>query len=339
MNFTVTPFVPILWWAIGAGVALLFIISWASYERKEKKLNASWFLSVGIILSILGATLNPGIVSDVVETNLTDSSEDSPESDFDIYFVIDTTSSIAAEDWADGQTRLTGVKSDVKTIVDQYPGARYSLMTFDNVASTKVPMTNDSSAVLATIGSLQQEVTGNSKGSSVGEAAGLLTETLKQNATNDKKSLVFLFSDGEQTSSLPIESFSDASSYVASGLVLGYGTDEGGKMKQRIGYDQPSDDYIRDRDNQDAISKIDETNLQNIASDLGVEYLHRANGEPLDTALDSDDSAVGDIETSKYGVFGLYWVFALIAFVLMLIAFLQMVRGIQRTVTRRSAND
>jgi hypothetical protein len=38
-------------------------------------------------------------------------------------------------------------------------------------------------------------------------------------------------------------------------------------------------------------------------------------------------------------VFGLYWVFALIAFVLMLIAFLQMVRGIQRTVTRRSDND
>lgn len=330
MNLTVNPVIPFVWWIVLAIVTVLFIFSWFAYARSKKKLNLSWFLSVGVIIALLGVTLNPGIVtSETINSKPVDQT-DKVESTYDIYFVVDTTSSIAAEDWGTGEPRLVGVKQDIVSIVEQYPNARYTLMTFDSVATMLVPITNDSSALLSTTAALQQEVTGNSRGSSVGEAAGLLNETLVKNADDTRQAIVFFFSDGEQTAEGEIESYADSAEYVASGLVLGYGTEQGGRMKTRVGYAPPSEPYIQDLQGNDGFSIINEENLRTIADDLGIDYIHRAQGEALDVSPDAEGSIIGDIETKRFGVYGLYWVFALVAFLLMTIALTQMVRDIRK---------
>lgn len=36
--------------------------------------------------------------------------------------VVDTTASIVAEDWGDGEPRLDGIRDDVRALVEEYPG-------------------------------------------------------------------------------------------------------------------------------------------------------------------------------------------------------------------------
>jgi len=330
MNLTTSPILPLGWWIVIAIASVLFIGAWGAYARSKKKLNFSWFISVGVLFSVLGVMLNPGVVTSTGAESKPADQTGKIESSYDVYFVVDTTSSIAAEDWGDGLPRLDGVKSDVETIVSQYPNSRYTLITFDSVATMRVPITNDSSAIISTTKALQQEVTGNSRGSSVGEASEILAGTLAKNKDDDRQSIVFFFSDGEQTSNKEIESFKSSTEFISSGLVLGYGTEQGGKMKQRVGYGSPIDTYITDLAGNDGLSVIDEKNLNTIADDLGVKYLHRVAGEPLDVGANSADSVINSIDTKRYGVFGLYWVFSIVIFLLLSVAFIRVIKDIRK---------
>lgn len=204
----------------------------------------------------------------------------------DVYFVVDVTSSMTAEDWETGSeaTRLDAAKTDVRKLVDTYPDARYSLIASDTQSNIVIPLTRDSTAFVTGLDYLSPEITRNSQGSNPGEFLKLLGETLTANAeTNpDRAALVFVFSDGEITNdTISYESDPNISSYISAGGVLGYGTPEGGKMKVQQGYYISNDKgYIKDpTTGQDALSKIDETNLENIASTLNVSYVHRTPGE------------------------------------------------------------
>ncbi|MDN6529572.1 MAG: VWA domain-containing protein, partial [Brevibacterium sp.] len=162
----------------------------------------------------------------------------------------------------------------------------------------------------------------------------------------ENQSLVFYFGDGEQTAQTSIDSWSSFASRIDSGAVFGYGTGRGGKMKepQPFGYgagqgDEPGlgdpgdpggsgdstgngaaqDDYIRDGQGNPGISKIDETNLKQIASDLGVKYRHRdgaASMSSVYTAPKYDQTLVkkdGRVTVDEYFWVPLILVFAWIA--------------------------
>jgi len=318
---TFNPLIPMIAWVISLAALVAMIAFWLVLSIKKKNVNLSFFLVNAALLSLMGALLNPGIATTETIVSSSSDSQTPVESPYDVYFVIDTTSSISAEDWADGKPRLDGVKEDVASIVEQYQNARFSLISFDSIATVKVPITNDSSALLSTVNALQQEVTNNSKGSSVTVAHQLLLENLVKNEDPDKKAVVFFFSDGEQTSSDELESFVDSAPYISSGLVLGYGTADGAPMRERIGYGIPSDNYIMDTEGNTGISVIDEVNLQKIASELGVEYVHRIYGEELNVVPEDVNSVTPNITTQRVDVFGLYWIFAVMISIALSIAF------------------
>ena len=93
--------------------------------------------------------------------------------------------------------------------------------------------------------------------------------------------------DGENTVDSAQESFAPSSRpLVDGGIVLGYGTEEGGRM--------PTDDedlasgYVYDqRTGADAMSKLDADNVATIADQMGVDHLERTAPGGL------DDWAVG----------------------------------------------
>ncbi|MFK4790788.1 VWA domain-containing protein [Microbacterium sp. ZW T5_56] len=233
----------------------------------------------------------------------------------DILIAVDTTASIVAEDWGDGQPRLDGVRQDVQSIVDAYPGARFALITFDAEPVLRLPFTTDANALMSSIDVLRPEVTGQSRGSSVGIAAQLVEQTLRDGAEaesgRDRSRMLFYLGDGEQTVSQSVESFSGAKKYVDGGRVLGYGTAEGGPMKITTGRADGEDPGYIEYEGANAMSVIDETTLKQIGTDLGLEYEHRTADAEI-SLPDAPQSSTNYAEAGSTGnVTELFWIFAL----------------------------
>ncbi|WP_366180898.1 vWA domain-containing protein [Actinomyces timonensis] len=252
----------------------------------------------------------------------------------EVYLVVDRTGSMAAEDWAGGAgTRLDGVRADLEAIRKALPEARFSILALDSAAAREMPLSTDTNAVDAWIKTLRQEVTSRSTGSSLERMLPLLTATLteaEQVAPQDAR-LVYILSDGEATDDGA--GAKDAASQglawkglaplVDGGAVLGYGTAQGGRMREYDGGATPAEQlpYIKEKGHgDDAVSVPDTQELRTVAKDLGLPYYQRdGEGDDPTSAFTSVD--VGQIlsdghhgkRSSRY----LTWPLALVAFALM----------------------
>jgi Ca-activated chloride channel family protein len=283
------PVIPV--WLIvvlGGALAVFAIVQLASPGRG--RVRWLWLSRLVMVLLLVVVALRPTLPAATLPP--------AASGDVDVYFVVDTTSSMAAEDWGDGEPRLTGVRDDVLTIAETLLGARVSLVTFDAVTVHRVPLTTDVSALAQATRALEQEITTYSAGSSIDEPVEYLTEILTEDAAEnpDRTRIVYYLGDGEQTSGTQPGSFAELATVVDGGAVLGYGTENGGPMKQYTGYDDGTDPgYIQDYSTgSDAISRIDERALGTIAEQLGVPYLHR--DADTSVAAATEDVRVGDVE-------------------------------------------
>ncbi|RUR01141.1 VWA domain-containing protein [Labedella endophytica] len=256
--------------------------------------------------------------------------------DVDVYFVVDTTSSMAAEDWGDGEPRLDGVREDVLAIAERLIGARVSLVTFDAVTVHRVPLTTDVSALAQATRALEQEITTYSAGSSIDEPVEYLTGILTEDAAEnpERSRILYYLGDGEQTSGREPGTFAELSAAVDGGAVLGYGTEAGGPMKQYTGYDDGTEQsYIQDYSTgTDAISRIDEQALGTIAEQLGLPYIHR--DADTSVAEATDGVRVGDVESAgevPAAQGELYWIAAIPLAALALVELAWMLAAVLRS--------
>jgi len=281
-----------------------------------------WILRTAIVLLCGILLLRPGLPGGQTQTLATDT---------DVIVMVDTTASMVAEDWDGDEERMAGVREDVRALVEAYPGARFALLTFDAAAQLRLPLTTDTTALVSAVDVLRPEVTGQSRGSSIGIAASLLEQTLDNaaEAAPDRARMVFYLGDGEQTSSGAPESFRHSAPYISGGGVLGYGTAEGGAMRENLGSFSGEGDYIEYRGER-ALSVIDENALQAIAGDLGVGYLHRAAG----TAPDLPAAPATTTEYREAGVSGavndLSWIVAILLAALLCVEVLRAAAGVTR---------
>lgn len=322
-------FEPLLsWWILG----LLFvpIVGWFLWDliRKLRKKprpfqgRAYWRL-LGITVCLAAIALGPSIPGDRAPAGAVN---------LDVILVVDRTPSISAEDYDGQKTRLEGVQSDLLKLIDTIKGARIALVTFDSSARINVPFTSDNSATATAIKALDQQSFVYSEGSSIDLPIDMMTKLLQQSQQKypERGRLIFYVGDGEQTSKSTPKSFASLKPLVNGGAVLGYGTSQGGKMKtyygyQGLGYDGIGNEYIEDLTSPStsgfnvAVSKIDETNLKSIASDMGVTYVHRtALNQSLDEIVDGSKlQVVGDTHREVLRYVSLYWVFAVIIGVLL----------------------
>lgn len=279
-----------------------------------------WIVRAVFVVAVATAMLRPGLPGGEVEVLAENT---------DVFVVVDTSASIVAEDWGDGQPRLAGVREDVQAIVDAYPGARFSLVTFDSETQVRLPLTTDSSALISAMSVLTPEVTAHSSGSSVTQASGVLKELLSAASKSgaDRARMVFYLGDGEQTAPSEPGSFGESRPFVDSGMVFGYGTDAGGPMRVTTitpeggptvdGAVDGSDgaahepEYIEYRGER-ALSQIDEANLQLIADQLEVGYELRS----VDTQIvlpEPPKSTSRNVSGTVGSVVELYWIPAAVA--------------------------
>jgi Ca-activated chloride channel family protein len=335
---TLQPVLP--WWLVGTLIAAAgLFLAWrlvlasrgASRERGTREPAREpgarsrgegqfreWLFRSALVLLLLAAALRPGVPG---------GSAQAATADVNVFFVVDTSSSIVAEDYGNRSPRLDGVRQDIMAIAGELAGARFSLLTFDNNAVVRMPPTADTSALETAVAVLQPQVTPFSKGSSITAAGRLLTERLRsaRDSHPERPRLVYYLGDGEQTSAAVPEAIRVDGGLVNGGAVLGYGTPEGGRMKENTGTRSGPGSgagYIQDRTSgsgRDALSLIDEGRLQWIAGQLGVPYVHRSAGDAVAPMMQAADPGKLERAPGGAGLDGrieLYWIFALGAFVL-----------------------
>lgn len=247
--------------------------------------RAAWVRRTGAVVLLALIGLGPSVSSTDRDTSV---------ANVDMFFVVDRTGSMAAEDYgpAGDQERLDGVRHDIVSLTESIPGARYSIISFDSQASRQLPLTTDTRAIASWAQTFDREITRYSQGSLTDRPLEELTSALRGSAEQHPANmrLVFFLSDGEQTAEGEPRSFADLAPLVDGGAVLGYGTAEGGHMKEYDPDVAPEDaEYIVDwsRPSEDgepprAVSVLDEETLRGLADQLGVPYAHRE--APTETA-------------------------------------------------------
>lgn len=143
----------------------------------------------------------------------------------DVLFVIDNTISMAAEDYKGSTERLTAIKKDCSYIVNQLNGAKFSVVTFNNVSRIVTPYTKDANLTIEAINTIKVMDELYSEGSSLNISLENTVYSLGNSAKKpDRKRIIFFISDGEITNDETLKSFSGAKKYIDDGAVLGYGT-------------------------------------------------------------------------------------------------------------------
>ncbi|MGC5614870.1 vWA domain-containing protein [Georgenia sp. Z1491] len=275
------------WWIVALVALVLLAICVHGLLRarsSDEGTQWSWVRRTGMVLCVVVVGMAPAIPAEETEVG----------TNADVFFVVDRTGSMAAEDYEDAQPRLAGVRADMAEIVESMPGARFSIVAFDSQATRELPLTSDARAVGTWVDTLRQEVTYYSGGSSIDRPRQSLTEALAraEESSPGNVRLVFVLSDGENTAGdtsqqqLP-GAWSDSAPYIDGGAVLGYGTADGGQMRsydgtERTGPGTTAPYIIDDSTGEPAISTIDEANLRTVAEELGVGYEHRTQPGGLD---------------------------------------------------------
>ena len=292
-----------LWATIPLFGAMLVLCTVLLVRRPRQR--TAWLRRLLMVLLLLVVALRP--VTPI-------EGEQTQRMNANVFFVVDRTGSMNAEDYAGEQPRLEGVKADMEQIMGLTEGARYSIIAFDSTATQQLPLTTDAGAARAWIDTLTTEPTSYSTGSNVDRALTPLLVEISEARSEDPDSsvLVYFLSDGENTDERESESFGQAAGFVDGGAVLGYGTPEGGPMKVEGGPDHG--EYITGPDGEQGISSIDEQQLQTIAGEIGVPYLHRTDPEvPIEGTMEGITLRPIPIESTR-GVASFedwYWVAAI----------------------------
>ncbi len=241
---------------------------------------------------------------------------DSSEQKIDVYvlFVVDDTISMLARDYNGETERLSGVKEDCERVIEQLSGAKFSVISFHNDAALLSPFTNDTEFAKNVIHSINPIEELYAKGSSLNICKDIMLEELKNaKSKGDGKITLFFISDGEITNGDKLESFKAAADYIDYGAVLGYGTKEGGVMYIKSLYEE-EERIVQDTTDfpyKDAVSKIDETNLKQIADDMGVNYINMNTGRQIDSILKEikENAKVETESTEETGYMECYYFF------------------------------
>ena len=321
------PIIPIYAIIIILATSIIAVIVCA-INRKCRKSNN--FIRLGILV-LLSLTLLRPIVP--FETKA-----QSVRSNTVLYFIVDNTGSMAVED-EDGKARIKALSADMEKIIDSFGAIKVGIFTQDVLTYQMMPVSSDIKTAINLAKNLGPKNTSSSEGTDLNklikEAANYINSYTE--AKNGAEVIIFVMSDGEnaingsQNYSLTKGDFNS----FAYGAVIGYGSEEGGKVPNYAAFldansgvlvyhKQPSKPFVTDENNNEVISKIDEQSLKSIASLYGFEYRKSTDG--IDQVIQAAKEKAGkttylDETIDISNTFELYWIFAMLAGVLMLIEF------------------
>lgn len=290
----------------------VLLVAGTAWLLLTKRSAARWRFAALVLLLVL-AGARPGISGAPAAVT---------SSELNVFFVVDTTPSVAAEDYDGAKPRFHGMRADILAIAQELAGAHFSLMTFDAKARVVLPLTTDATALRTMTEVLTPRSAYNSQGSSITVADQALAQRLKAaaEAHPERANVVFYLGDGEQTAAAAPKPFKAAPPLIDGGAVLGYGTSKGGPMRDYgLVKDGPGPWITQNGESSTpAVSTIDETALHAIADSFQVPYVLRSAPGSIAPALakTAPETAHGGgaATGAQAGRWELYWPLALAAF-------------------------
>lgn len=250
-------------------IMAIFCIVMLLLKRKGAK---NFIRQILIVILLFVINLRPMIPGDGIKQVET--------KNIDILFVVDNTLSMLARDYRneDGMviTRHEAIANDIDKVMESFSGASFALITFDNDSQVAVPYTNDMNTIRNYLLSLTPPASTYADGTSMNNAL----RTMDTYLDNERETIkiVFYITDGELTgnSSRNIRVNSSLVENIDLGVVLGYGTEEGGTMvyENWFGGSDTIMYYDENGNYGEALSKIDEDTLEEVAEELGISYVY-----------------------------------------------------------------
>jgi Ca-activated chloride channel family protein len=323
---------------IGIRMAALYRVLTRTGTGRYRRVVLRWSALTAAGLLLVMASARPGLPYDTGGPANTKPAN-TGSANANIFFVVDRSVDGRVEDYTNGKSRLSGIRSDIAALIDQYPHARFAVIAFASKASLDWPLSDE-------VWSLKPYVKGLSAYTEVPDdamfqvniaAANDVLRTQLDTATKqykDSKNLVFYFGEGAGGSRVAQSGFDIAHGAIAGGAVLGYGSTAGGPIP--MGFFNGGLAYMWDKqNNQAANSAINEDGLKAIAGELGVPYFHRDNSPitPVIPAVDLSSASPGDTAVSgskSVERTELYWLFTGLAAALALAEILVTLREFRR---------
>ena len=278
-------FSPALGWPVGGALAaialVLAVVEIVLFVRRRRKASSDETIGATIrrtLMLVIAAImlLTPSVVTPTTSRAINAT---------DVIVAVDTTGSMAVEDATYGSTEaITSIDAARKAVHDitlAYPNASFAALRFGASGTLDVPLTPDTPAINNWADTLAVEATSVSAGSSLDAPIDQLLLTAKsiREAHPDDAIVLYLITDGEQTSNVTRRTFSSLRQYLNDGFTVGVGSTEGGKIPViadgvSATDANAADQWVTDPDTGEAgISKMDEQNLKDIADEISGTYV------------------------------------------------------------------
>lgn len=264
-------------------VILVALLAWG-FLRASRNQRIHWVRRTILVAMCLIIGITPAVPSGVKEE----------VNNIEVFFVLDRSISMVAMDQDGDHPRLEAATSDIKELTNDLAGSRYAAITFASNSQSALPLTTDAHAVKSWADTVIPESPLYASGSSVES----VTHTLNTELTKAKERhpanirLVFLMTDGENTvdpssqTDQQILPWTDLKPLIDGGMVLGYGTEQGGKMHDTTNLTSDGWDSLKNarfimdpETGKEAISKANPQHLKEIADQLGLQFEMRS-GKP-----------------------------------------------------------
>jgi Ca-activated chloride channel family protein len=228
----------------------------------------------------------------------------------EVMIVLDVSNSMLAEDYS--PNRLERAKLAISRMVDKLREDRIGLIVFAGNSFVQLPITTDYVSAKMFLNSISTESVP-IQGTAIGDA--ISTALRSFSAQSDKSRAIIVITDGENHEDDPVAAASQAAELGVRVFAIGVGSPEG-KMIPFEG------DYLRDKEGNPVVTRLDETVLQEVAAAGKGIYVRAGNSEfglnpIIDEIARMDDEEYNSVVFEEYDELYMYF-FAVALFFLVL---------------------
>lgn len=228
----------------------------------------------------------------------------------EVMLVLDVSNSMLAEDYS--PNRLERAKLAISRMVDKLREDRIGLVVFAGNSFVQLPITTDYVSAKMFLGSISTQSVP-IQGTAIGEA--ISTALRSFSAQSDKSRAIIVITDGENHEDDPVAAASQAAELGVRVFAIGVGSPEGTMIPFE-------DDYLRDKEGNPVVTRLDESVLQEVAAAGKGLYVRAGNSEfGLDPIIEEiarmDDEEYDSLVFEEYDELYMYF-FAMALFFLVL---------------------
>lgn len=229
----------------------------------------------------------------------------------EVMIALDVSNSMLAEDYS--PNRLERAKLAISRMVDRLREDRIGLIVFAGNSFVQLPITTDYVSAKMFLSSISNESVP-IQGTAIGEA--INTAMRSFSSQSDKSRAIIVITDGENHEDDPVAAAKQASDLGVRVFAIGVGSPEGTMIPMGEG------DYLRDKEGNPVVTRLDEAVLQDVAAAGKGMYVRAGNSEfGLNPIIDEiermDDELYSSVVFEEYDELYMYFLaMALLFFVL-----------------------